>query len=260
MARAKSSHAPVFTLPAWRQTIVGRSGSWPSTFSRSSMSMAPCVVGQHADERGRAEAEQLERPVDGRVPLGPGDHPDARCADEAVGLDVVPRLLQHPVPATRDADRVGGLGAGHEADRGSRRQAQQVLHPATRRALGRFGGGRQRGAEGVLVPADGQDVGGRGGRRRPADHEAEEPRTDRSDQVPVGGREQLVDHLVGGRRVVGQRTAERRPRVLARRRTGDGPVADGVPVARAGPRGADEQVLEVAHSGTRRCVVGNSAE
>ena len=215
------------------------------------------VVGQHRHQRRRAEAEQPQRAVDGGVPLGAGDDPDPRRPDQPVRLDVVARLLQHPVPAAGDAHGVGRLGAGDEPHRGATRKPEQVLHPAARGPFGRLGSRRQHGVEGVLVPPDGEQVRRRGGGRGAADHEAEVARADRADQVSLRGREQLVDHLVRRRRVLGERQVERGPRVLAGRRTGDGPVAGRGPVLGGDTGDPDEQVL--AHSATRWVVV-NSAE
>ena len=259
----KSSLAPVFTLPAWRQRIVGRSGSVASTLARSSTSMAPWSSVSTPTSDAVPEPEQPQRPVDGGVPLEARDDPDPRCPDEPVGLDVVAGLLQHPVAPAGDADGVGGLRAGDETDGRAARKAQQILDPAARGTLGRFGGRRHQRVEGVLVPADGQHVGGRGGRRRATDHEAEVARPDRADQVAVGCLEQLVQHLPRWCRAVRQPSAEGLPGVLARRRTGDGSVGRVPPVPGRRPSGPDVELLQVHQASTRwptRWVVVNKAE
>ena len=57
--------------------------------------------------------------------------------------------------------------------------------------------------------ADGQPVGGQRRGQRAAGDEAEVARAGAGDDAGVGGRDQLVDHLLGGHALVGQLVAER---------------------------------------------------
>ena len=56
-----SSNAPVFTLPAWAQTIAGASGRRAASPASASARIAALVVGGHALQRRRPEAQHLQR-------------------------------------------------------------------------------------------------------------------------------------------------------------------------------------------------------
>ena len=131
----------MFTLPACRHTMVGVLGSPASTAAQARDVDRALAVGLDRYDARRTEAQQAERPVDGGVPLGPDDHPDPRRAEQAVALDVPVRVLEDPVPAHGQADGVGRLRTGHEPDRCTVGQSEQLLHPAPRDPLGGLGRG-----------------------------------------------------------------------------------------------------------------------
>ena len=140
-AARRSSQAPVFTLPACRQTIVGPAGPAASTRARSPTSIAPLASAATGSTDAGAEAEQPQRPVDGGVPLAAGDHPDPRARRPGR-----PRSTSQPASAStwcRPAARPTVFAACapvHEADRRGRRDAEQLLEPAAGDLLGHHGG------------------------------------------------------------------------------------------------------------------------
>ena len=98
-AARRSSHAPVLTLPACRHTIVGpgsRAGQHGGQVGHVDGAVG---VGRRPPRRRRAEPDQPQGPVDGRVPLDAGHHPHAAArrarpsrstSQPSRGQDVVP--------------------------------------------------------------------------------------------------------------------------------------------------------------------------
>ncbi len=125
--RVRSSQAPVLTLPAWAQTMVGAA---PPAFEGPVQGVdvdgAVGVRGQ-LHHRRPAQAEQPERGVDAGVALLAGQHPDGRRPGQAALLDVPAGLLEDPVPAGRQPHGVGRRGAGDEAKRARVGDAEQVF-------------------------------------------------------------------------------------------------------------------------------------
>ena len=86
------------------------------------------VVDRHRDDRVGPDAQEPQRPVDRVVPVGTGDDADRRRTDQPARLDVPAGAAQHLVPGRGQRGEVRHLRAGHKADRGVRRQAEQVAH------------------------------------------------------------------------------------------------------------------------------------
>ena len=153
------------------------------------------VVG--GDRRRSAEPEQAERAVDRDVPLVAHEHAHARAAGEAVSGDVPACALEHPETRRRERGHAAHLRAGHEADRRVRRQSEQLAHPL---AHDLFDHGRGRPAHvqaGVLVPGGREPVGPERCGQAAADDEPEIAAARHRDEPGVGGRGQLLDHLLG---------------------------------------------------------------
>ena len=136
-AAPRSSHAPVFTLPACRHTIVGPRGRRAGEHVRSSAtSIAPLVVGRDRLDDGGAEPEQAQRAVDGRVPLGTRDDPHPGRADAARRV----RRPNRPRPARDDGPRRARPcwppGRRSRSRPSAWPDAEQLLQPAARDLLG----------------------------------------------------------------------------------------------------------------------------
>ena len=120
-----------------------------------------------------------------------------------------PAFGQHVAAGSSQADGVRALSAGHEAERGPRRQAEYLLQPSAGHLLdhrGSRGGDR---IEGILVPACRQHI-RRGCRvKRAADHKPEVTRTGGRHQGGLDNVSQLPDHAGRRSRPVGQRAQSR---------------------------------------------------
>ena len=98
------------------------------------------LVGAHSallvcvDDGRRAQAEQAERAIDRRVPLGADEHARGQRPG-ALTLDVPPDGVEDVEARGREPGRVCHLGAGDEADRPLTRQAEQVEDPLARDLL-----------------------------------------------------------------------------------------------------------------------------
>ena len=131
LAAARSSNAPLFTLPAWRQTIVGPAGPAASTRARSVDVDRALVVGRHRLDDVGAQAEEAQGAVDRGVALAVGHHAHRRASGEAAALDVPAHGGEHVVAGRGEGHGVGGLAAGHESERRLGGEPEQVLEPAT---------------------------------------------------------------------------------------------------------------------------------
>ena len=129
MAGPKSSNEPVFTLPAWRQTISGRSPAG-SALGEAVEPQPSLVVGVDDEcTRARPEAEVLERRADRRVRLGADDDVDRRRPGQAVVLDVPAPVGEHPVARRRQTGDVRHLAARRQPEARSRREPEEVDQP-----------------------------------------------------------------------------------------------------------------------------------
>ena len=89
------SKAPVFTSPAWAQTMVGPDA--PSSASRQRVDAHAALV-VRCDRLRRAEAEQSQRPVDRHVPFLADEDANPWRSRQAFPADVPARVVEH-VPA-----------------------------------------------------------------------------------------------------------------------------------------------------------------
>ena len=101
----------------------------------------PLGVGRDRPDGVGAQSEEAHGAVDRDVPLGAGDHPHGRRPVQATALDVPAGRGQHVLAGGGQADRICGLPAGHEAERGPVRQAEQVLQPPAGDVLDEGGAG-----------------------------------------------------------------------------------------------------------------------
>ena len=154
----------------------------------------PLPVGRHDDDTLRPEPEHAQRRVNRHVRLGADDDVDARRAVEAVRLHVPAHFAQDAVPRRGERGEVRHLAAGHEADAGAAREAEELEEPR-RGDLLADRVRRRRGEEaGVLVPRRGEPVGRERDRQRAADDEAEVARPGAADDARIGaGRERVDD-------------------------------------------------------------------
>ena len=122
-----------------RRSASARIRPWPS-------------VGDPDAHRPLPKPTQPKRRQDRGVRLGADHDVDRRRTDETVALDVPADPLEDRVARGGQAGEVGHLAAGHEADAGGARQAQQVQDPARGDLLHdrRGGGGDEQ--RRVLVP------------------------------------------------------------------------------------------------------------
>ena len=180
---------PVFTSPAWAQTIVGpslaasasRSASgrirpWSSAATGSSEPVPRPMKPQRARRRSSAPSRPRARGSAARR-SGP-----SRSTSQ-------PTCAQHVVARGGERGRVGHLRAGHERERRSRgspsRSASQAPADLLDDGRGRAGDVQP----GVLVPGRGQPVGGERRGHGTADHEPEVPPARDRDgaSLPDGG-------------------------------------------------------------------------
>ena len=210
-ARARSpasgSKAPVLTLPACAQTIVGpcsggsasaRMRPWPSTGTRTT--------------RLRPKPEQAERLDQRRVRLLADHDRDRRRAEQPVGLDVPAaarrarrggrrraRLkLAIVAPVTNAPPQLGGQPEQRRAASPAR-PLRALRRPADRPSKA-----------GVLVPGRRQPVGGQRRRQRAADDEAEEARPGHRHRRRRAELVEQRQHVRGVARACRQRLAQRR--------------------------------------------------
>jgi hypothetical protein len=106
------------TLPACRQTTVGPLGAGEDACEVAYVDRT-LGIGGHGLDHARSQSQQTQSPVDGGVTLTVGDHPHPRRAREPVSLDVPAPLGEDVMAGGGEADGVGALTAGHEAERGS---------------------------------------------------------------------------------------------------------------------------------------------
>ena len=101
---------------------------------------------------------------------------------------------------------------------------------------------------GGLVPPHGEDIGGRGGGGRAADHEPEVPGTGRGDHRRLDGGDELVHHVPGRTGAIGQAVPEGGPDGVEIDLGVDGGVGHGRPVGGHVVGGVDEEGLEIGHA------------
>lgn len=89
-----------------------------------------------------AEPEELQRREDRRMRLLADHHRHRRRAEQTLSLDIPAGPAQHLAARGSETDEVGNRGAGHEAYRGSFRQAEQVEEPLLGDRFGRGAGRR----------------------------------------------------------------------------------------------------------------------
>ena len=205
---SSGSNAPVFTLPACAQTIVGPSPR-SSAASSAPARIRALPVGGHAHDgaaaRGRAAAARRT----------PSRAPPRRRARAARGAPCRPSRLDVPAGAARARAWRAAASAGdvrHLARRSTKptlarppaaRAGRAASRAATSSTSG--GGGRHDVQPGVLVPGGGQPVRGERRRQRAAGHEAEVARPGGGDEPGLGRRGQRLEHLHSGRAGVRQR-------------------------------------------------------
>ena len=170
---SKGSKAPLFTQPAWAQTIVGPVAEAVERVAERVGAQPALVVGGDDRDLVGADAQVAERDVDGDVALGTDHDPQRRRAGQPGALDVDADAGQHVVAGGGEADDVRHLGAGHQAERHAGRQAEQVDEPGADDLLGDGRGGAHDAEGHVLVPGGGEPVGGERGGQGAAGDEAE---------------------------------------------------------------------------------------
>ncbi len=186
------SKAPVFTLPACRQRMVG-----PESFGSAAGRSRPWASTGTRVRRLRPRPKQADGLEQGGVGLLADDHRDRGSPEQALGLHVPAGLPQHRAPGRGQRGEVGHGRPGHEGAGAGRRQTQQLQDPAQADGL-QQGGARGHVVKGaVLVPGARQPVGRQRGRQRSADDEAEEPRSGHGHGRRCYRRVQQLQHLCG---------------------------------------------------------------
>ena len=165
---SRSSKAPVFTSPAWPQTIVG-----PLAEPQLVDAHPALVVHRDDLERRGADPEQTQRAVDRDVTLRADDDADRRRTGQAVLRDVPADAREHVVPRRGERGDVRHLAAGHERDRDVRGSPSSSASQRAADLLDDGRGGAAGVEAGVLVPDRGEPVGGDRRGHGAADHEAE---------------------------------------------------------------------------------------
>ena len=140
-----------------------------------------------------------------------GDHRDRRGALQTQAFDVPADPREDPVPGRSEGREVGHRGSGHEPDARLGGQSEELHEPSPGDLLGDGGCGRQSVEPAVLVPGARQPVGADRRGQAPPDDEAEIARAGTGDESWFGGRGQVLDDRQRVARIVGQRTAHRRP-------------------------------------------------
>ena len=151
------------------------------------------VVDRHDELLGPTDPEQPQRAGQRHVALLADDDPERRRAGETLLAEVVADPLVHGLTGGGERGDVRHLAAGHERERGVRRQPEQLEHPAARHRLERRDGGRRLREPGVLIPGRDEPVRRERRGERAADHEAEVPARAHRRQPGLGNGRELVD-------------------------------------------------------------------
>ena len=246
---SSGSKAPLFTLPAWAQTIAG-----PSIPARASRRASGRIrpwssAAIRADALALpAQAEHLERRVDRDVGPAVGHDGDRRRALQAVPLDVPADPCEDPVARRGERREVGHRRAGHEPDARPGRQVEQLDQPGRRHLLGDRGGRRhgvQRRRSGPRRLASQSAPGRRARRRRRRTRSsAARPSATRPGSAAAARSSMTRDRI---RRTVGQRSAHRRPERGEVDRPADRPRVERAEVGRRELGGPVEQSGVVGH-------------
>ena len=184
----KGSKQPVFTSPAWVQTLAGPSPR-PSSSARAG------TVRPHPDRVLGAQPQEAQRHEDRGVGVLADEHPHLRRSVQALGLDVPAGPLENGVTTGGDPGEVRHRAACGEPEAGILRQAERLEHPAPGDLLRHRGGGAADVQARDLIPGAGQPVRPERGRQRPTDHEAEVARTAQRDQSRLRRVRQLLHDL-----------------------------------------------------------------
>ncbi len=187
-ARRPRPGPPTAPRPAcrpWPSHTTGTTASVPTPRKRSARSIVPCRLS----------------PASTRT-IGAPQSPWAAASQ--------PAAAQHLGDPDGEPGERRRLRSGDEADRGLRRQPEDVEDPAGGDLLDDGGRGAHRRQPRVLVPGRGQPVRGEGGRRRAADDEAEVPAAARRHDPGIGRPRQGGDDLSRVTGDLGQRPAQRR--------------------------------------------------
>ena len=140
---SNASNAPVATLPAWAQTIVGPSA--PASASPQRRGIHPAlVVGGDADRRVGAESKLTQGGVDGGVGVLAADNAHRRCTDESVVFDVPADLREYRVAGGGQTCGVGALPTRDKADaRGRGRPSRSSVHADATSSIAAAAGDRE---------------------------------------------------------------------------------------------------------------------
>ena len=201
------SKAPVFTFPAWRQTISGRPAGMASRVaSRASSRIRPCPSAAAIWTRSRPRPRYCSAPPTVECASPPRTTSISGAPTRPFRLDVPAGVLEDGVARRRQAREVRHLTARDQAVAGAGRQAEQVDEP---RADGLLDDGRGRTGRiqpRVLVPRRGEPVGRDRGRDAAADDVAEVARPGHRDDAgvrvpgqPLDDLDRVLAHLRQGR-------------------------------------------------------------
>jgi len=158
---------------------------------------AALVIGPDGENVAVAEPHQVDGGVDGGVAAFAADNVDVRRALQAVDVDVPAVLAEHGVAGDGQRGEVGHLRAGHQANAGFRRQAEQIEQPFGDDFFDEGGCGRGVVDLRILVPGGSQPVGGDADGGGAADDEAKVARTAAVDQAVFGAFDQGLDGEFG---------------------------------------------------------------
>jgi hypothetical protein len=89
----------------------------------------PLAVARHPPHPVSAQPHELEGGIEGDVRLVARDHLDLRRAEEPAGLDVPAGAGEERVPGRGEADEIGDLAAGSEANARRAGKAEQQNLP-----------------------------------------------------------------------------------------------------------------------------------
>ncbi len=118
------------------------------------------IVGCDAHQLARAESDQPQRADRGRVHFVADHHAHARCALQAIRLDVPAGAAQQLVARGRERGEVRHVATGDEADAGAGGQSEELEQPAPRGLLDDRRRGRHHVEAGVLIPRRSEPLGG----------------------------------------------------------------------------------------------------
>lgn len=130
--------------------------------------------------------------------LGASDNPKARGSRKTLDSDIPPTIGQDFLTSGREKNRGRLLGARGETNRCRGGKPQQILEPDPRRLLGDHRRRRHDRTKPVLIPAGGDDLGGRGAVEGTAGHKTEIPRSGTRNKSWLGCSHEAVENLVGG--------------------------------------------------------------